>query len=242
MPLKYKFISTDRSPLQIWEEPEKGCKYTIGCDAATGVGKDFTVFNVLSNRIPFVQVANYRAKCDTVEAARVLNDLGWYYNKGMLVIETNYPGNAVQDIILLTHKYPNVYRQEQHLDADPSVSDRFGIVTTETSKWLLIGGLQEILKHDQLILNCPQTIDEILNFVYKEDKSKTGASEGMNDDEVMSLLMAVRGAKMYPQEPKPRRKKANKLSADLMQQKAIMKEFMNDYDRDRKNGRKVVIA
>jgi phage terminase large subunit-like protein len=236
------FTPTTRSPLRVKEEPEKGTKYTIGCDAATGVGQDFTVFNVLSNRLPFVQVANYRAKCDTVEAARVLNDLGWYYNKAMLVIETNYPGNAVQDIILLTHKYPNVYRQEEHLDANPNVSDRFGIVTTETSKWLLIGGLQEILKHDQLILNCPQTIDEILNFVYKEDKSKTGASEGMNDDEVMSLLMAVRGAKMYPQDPKPRKSKTPMLSADLMQQKALMRKFMEDYDYRRKHGRKVVIV
>ncbi len=224
---KYKFSLTSESPLQIWQHPEAGTKYTIGVDAATGVGKDWTVFNVLSNRLPFEQVANYRAKVSVVDASKELVNLGWYYNTAMLVIETRFPGNAVQDAAILTYRYSNNYRQEEHLDADPSISDKFGICTTESLKWLLINGLQEVLKNNELILNCTRTIDEILNFVYKEDKSKTGAVEGLNDDEVISLMLAVRGAKMYPQKPKPKPPKTP-LSVDVAQQRAMMKKFMDE--------------
>lgn len=223
---KYRFELTSESPLKIYEHPEEGTKYTVGVDAATGVGADWTVFNVLSNRLPFTQVANYRTKNSVVTAAKDLVELGWYYNTALLVIETRFPGNAVQDAAILTYKYPNNYRQEEHLDADPSISDKFGICTTETLKWLLIRDLQDVLKNNELILNCPQTIDEILNFIYKEDKSKTGAVEGLNDDEVIALMLAVRGAKTYPQNPRPKTKPS--LSADVSQQRSIMKKFMDD--------------
>jgi len=224
--VSYTFTPTIESPLQIWHYPEKGTKYTIGVDAATGVGPDWTVFNVLSNRLPFEQVANYRAKISVVEAGKELNDLGRYYNTALMVIETRFPGNAIQDALILTYKYPRNYRQEEHLDADPNISDKFGICTTESIKWLLINGLQEVLKNNELILNCPHTIDEVLNFVYKEDRSKTGAAEGLNDDEVISLMLAVRGAKTYPQKPKPKSKP--QLSADIAQQRALMKKFMDE--------------
>jgi len=220
----YKFVTTDYSPLEVWRHPERGEKFTIGVDAATGVGQDWTVANVLSNRIPFEQVGHYRAKNSVVEAAKDIVELGWYFNGAMLVIETNYPGNAIQDAAVLTYRYPYNYQAEEHLDSDPNVSDKFGIKTTESSKWLLIRGLQQVLKDDELILNCPRTIDEILNFVYKEDKSKTGASEGMNDDEVISLMLAVRGCRMYPQAPRPQKKKS--LSVEAAQQRRMMRGFV----------------
>lgn len=222
----YRFTPTSNSPLKIWEHPEKDTKYTIGVDAATGVGADWTVFNVLSNRLPFEQVANYRAKTSVVEAAKDLVELGWYYNTAMLVIETRFPGNAVQDAAILTYRYSNNYRQEEHLDADPNISDKFGICTTESIKWLLINGLQEVLKNNELVLNCSHTIDEILNFVYKEDRSKTGAAVGLNDDEAISLMLAVRGAKIYPQKPKPKQRPT--LSADVAQQRVLMEKFMDE--------------
>jgi hypothetical protein len=198
MSVRRDFKLQDRGPLLIWEHPEVGMKYSLGADAATGVGKDWTVFSVLRNTIPLVQVARYRAKINTVDASCHMVDLGWYYNRALIVCETNYPGNALVDGAVVTHKYPNMYQSEDRLDADPGVSSKFGITTTQASKWLFIRETQEMLQKGQLVLNDKDTLEEFCNFVYLEDKSKTGAAEGMNDDCVMATMLAVHGAILYP--------------------------------------------
>jgi hypothetical protein len=193
---RYHFDRVGKGPLKIWFHPEPGMKYTLGADAATGVGKDWTAFSVLRNTIPMVQVAAYRAKINTVDATRDMCWLGWYYNTALIIPETNYPGNALCDGALTTFNYPNLYRSEERLDMAPGVSDKFGMVTTQASKWLLIRETQKALQDNQLLLNDPQTIEEFCNFVYIEDKSKTGAAEGMNDDTVMATMMAVHAASL----------------------------------------------
>jgi hypothetical protein len=195
---RYHFDRLGRGPLKLWEHPEPGMKYTLGADAATGVGRDWTAFSVLKNTVPLIQVASYRAKINTVDATRDMCYLGWFYNTALIVPEINYPGNALCDGALTTFNYPNLYRSEDRMDSDPGVSDKFGMRTTQASKWLLIRETQKAIEDGHLILNDPQTIEEFCNFVYIEDKSKTGASEGMNDDTVIATMMAVHGALLYP--------------------------------------------
>jgi len=224
-PLNYKFTALDGGPLAIFELPVKDTKYTIGVDGATGVGADWTAFNVISNRRPFEQVARYRAKVDTVVGPKAMVDLGHYYNNALLVIETRFPGNTYADAAAITYKYPRIYRKEEHLDSDPNVSDKFGIATTQADKWLLIRELTEELAADSIILNDYITINEILNYIYIEDKSKTGAVAGLNDDCLIALMLAVHGAILYPQ--KSRSKKKKTLTGEIAQHRAIMDKFMD---------------
>ena len=68
--------------LKVYKEPVKGEKYTIGIDTATGLAGDYTVMQVLHNRIPFEQVAVFRAKWSVVDAAVFANQLGrWCWSK-----------------------------------------------------------------------------------------------------------------------------------------------------------------
>jgi hypothetical protein len=195
----YQFKTVENAPLKIWRKPREGVKYSIGADVSSGVSADWTVFNVLSNIIPFEQVAVWRAKMQIAQAAQELVKLGWYYNKAMLTIETNGCGAGLQDGVVATHRYPNCYRREDINDSDPNISSKFGWATTQTTKWLLIRDFQQAWKNKEIILHDPQTINELLNYVYIEDKSKTGATEGLNDDCVISLLLALHTCSRFPQ-------------------------------------------
>ena len=72
------FSPNDRSPLTIYEHPESDTEYTIGIDTGGGVGLDFSVGFVLSNRIPFEQVAIWRSnQIRPAAAAEKLAEVGW---------------------------------------------------------------------------------------------------------------------------------------------------------------------
>ena len=227
---EYDFKRIENGPVALWEFPEKDVKYTIGVDAATGVGQSWTAFQVLSNRQPFKQVARYRAKVDTVQGSKAMVELARYYNNALLVIETRFPGNAYADAAAVLYRYPNIYRKEEYIDADPHVLDKLGISTTQADKWRFIREVTEQFKNGDLIdnLNDPVTLSELCNYIFIEDKSKTGPTEGLNDDCVDSLFLSVHGATLYPQKPRPKKKEDTSLSADATQARAMMRKFTEE--------------
>ncbi len=200
--MSYSFIEQDYGQLRIFREPEASCIYTLGVDAATGLGADYSCVQVLTNSIPFEQVAVFRAKWSVNEFSKFVNDIGRYYNEALLVCEVNLPGNSVQDALLQYYRYPRNYQSETHLDEDIDISSKFGFRTTEGSKWLLINEMQMALAQKQIIINDVTTLDEFRNFVYqsskRNSKRSTGAGAGFNDDTVMALMLAYHGAKLYP--------------------------------------------
>ena len=224
-----ELIVNPNAPTRVFQRPEAGEAYSIGIDTSTGVGQDWTVFQVFTNRMPFTQVATFRAKLSVVDAAEAANLLGLWYNEALITCETNFPGNAVQDALVLQYRYPHNYQAEEHLDEDPNVSCKFGFKTTQASKWLLIREFEEELKAGNIILRDKQTIDEFMTYVYIEDRSKTGAVQGMNDDTVIAAMLALHGCRLFPERPK--RKKVEKPSEENAQQRALMKKFMDSIQR-----------
>ena len=204
-----KFEPVHEGPLQIWDYPNTDTQYCLGIDTSTGLGEDYSSLQVFSRSMPFTQVAHFRAKWSVVDVAEVANSLGRFYNNALVICETNYPGNAVQDALVMTYRYPKNYRAEEHLDEDPQVSSKYGFCTTQAKKWLLIRETQELLLSGNIIIKDPLTIEEMGNFVYVEDKTKTGAAQGFNDDTVMGLMLATHGCTIYPQKFAPRQDKEN---------------------------------
>jgi len=201
----HQFVEQEMGPLRIMRLPEPGMVYTLGGDASTGLADDYTCFQILSNTIPFEQVAVFRAKWPVNKVSEFANQLGRFYNEALIVMEINYPGNSVQDALLDYYKYPRNYQAETRLDQDMDISDKYGFRTTESSKWLLINEMQLALSEGGIVLHDPVTISEMMNFVYMQSKGKAGAADGFNDDTVMALMMAYHGAKLYPF-AKPRKK------------------------------------
>ena len=222
MPVKFRAIGD--GPLQVYKEPEPGTLYTIGIDTSTGVSTDYTVMSVLSNRLPFEQVAVFRAKWSVVDSAKFADMLGRYYNDALIVCETNYPGNAVQDALVMTYQYPNNFKLEEHLDEDPGISSKYGFQTTQASKWLLIREFQHALMDKEIILHDKRTVEELGTFIYIEDRTRTGAAAGLNDDMVIAIMLAYHGALIYPQKSMP--KQIGTPSDQERQQRGMMERLI----------------
>ncbi len=192
--------------VSIYLHPEKDERYTIGVDAATGFGADYTSIQVFGNRMPFEQKAWLRNKrITTVKGSEVMIALAKYYNNAFIVPETRHPGNAYVDNAIEVYGYGNIFRRKQVLDEDPTVSSKYGICTTEADKHLLINqtkALMEAPDGSQVIFHDPVTLNEFCNFVYIEDKRKTGAGEGFHDDTVMGVMLALHGCSLFPQQAK----------------------------------------
>lgn len=191
--------------ITIWKKPEPGLKYTIGLDAATGFGADYTSIQVWSNRIPFEQVAwLWNKRTTTVVGSEVMVALARYYNNAYIVPETRYPGNAYVDNAIENFGYGNIYQKRQTLDENPSESSKYGICTTETDKHLLVNNFKELtedINGPQIIFHDENTIYEFCNYVYLEDKDKMGGGEGFHDDTVMGAMLALYGCSLRPQRP-----------------------------------------
>ncbi len=212
--MNYRFDLAPENPgvdlLHIYRMPDDPEElFSIGCDAATGVLGDYTSLQVFSHRVPYEQVAWFHSnRISTVEGSRIMIEMGYFFNKAQLVIETNYPGNAYQDNALEVYMYPKLYSEESHLQQDIKYSKTFGIKTTEQSKALLINEMKALVEFKnykgnfkpQIIFHDPFTLQSFTDFVYLEDKSKTGAISGCIDDPVMAAMLAVRGCNQKPQE------------------------------------------
>lgn len=229
------FKEVTDGPLTVWQLPQEGVAYTIGVDTSTGLAEDYSVAQVITNSVPFEQVACFRAKWSVVDVAPMVVMLGHLYNKAQIIIETNYPGNAVQDAIIQQYMYPNNYQAEQRISETYNISTKFGFQTTQASKWMLIRELQQVIKESDIVVNCPDTLEELGNFVYAEESTKTGAASGFNDDCVVSLMLAVHAALLRPQrkviehkhQEHPDISKVNRLIAEFIQKiPARSKEYI----------------
>lgn len=243
---EFKFNLSESAPLTTYEHPEDDEKFIVGVDTGGGVGLDYTVGCVLGCRIPFRQKAVWRSNLiRPAAAAEEIAQLGWYYNNALLVVESNSMGAGLLSCLLDVHKYARIYRKEEQLDSDPSVSDKFGWATTQTSKNLLLTEFQQSLRENGIILHDETTIKEFCNYVYLQKQKwnpsqilKTGAMKGMNDDCVIAAMLALHVARLYPQSPRP--KSAPSLSADVAQQRAMMKKFMDEIRAGHKETGRVV--
>jgi hypothetical protein len=230
-----EFIQTMSGELLIWFHPEPGERYVVGIDTATGLGKDYTSMQVFSSRLPrFRQVAHFRAKLGVTAAADMADMLGRYYNNALIIPEANHCGCAVIDGLMQTFRYPRLYQGEQHLDEDPDVSAKIGFYTTESSKWMLIRQMESALIDNKVELFCEITLTELGQFVYLEDKSKTGAPSGFNDDTVIAAMLALHACILYPQAARVTKIVRN-LSGEAMQQRAMMDRFHEQMFKDSKN-------
>lgn len=198
----YNFIEDDMGSIKMFKRPLKGMTYSLGLDASTGLGRDNSALQILSNQLPFEQVAAVKVNWPVTNIPDLANRLGRYYNEALIVCEVNYPGNSVQDALLQQpYVYPRCYLPESMLMDDIKISHRYGFLTTEASKWILIQEMQLALQNGDIVINDEDTIEEMMNFVYQSVKKKTGAAEGFTDDMVIALMLAYHGAKLYPIAP-----------------------------------------
>ncbi len=173
--------------LLVWEEVKGSGHYLIAADVAEGVeGGDFSSADVIEHRTG-VQVAHWHGRMDADMFGVLLMQLGFRYNRAWLIPERNNHGLMVVTKIA-TAGYPRLYA-EMVVEPPSKSRQRFGWLTTRSSKTLVIDNLIAEVREGAHGIRCAATVDEMLTFV-QDERGRLAAERGRFDDRVMSFAIA----------------------------------------------------
>lgn len=174
--------------LSIWKTPELGHKYCLGVDTGDGVGADYSVVEVVDKET-FEQVAEFRNNTIApFEFADMVEELGYYYNSGLLVVETNKSGNTVVEKLWKQKNYKNMYKYKKYNERQKMVWAR-GFCTDSTSKPMIINNLREVFETDKVRVNSRILLSEMKNY-----DASFNASVG-HDDTIIGVALAIEGTR-----------------------------------------------
>ena len=177
--------------LTIWNTPQKGQKYYVGVDTGEGMGQDYSAFHVLSS--DGIQVVEFKSnKIKPFQYAELVNDIGIYYNKALLVVEKASAGHTVVDKLKNDYHYTNMYKYKEY-DARGRAMKKVGFITNPKTKPLMINDFVELFETNQIVINSKDLLSEMKMFQFKDGKME--ATIGYHDDLVMSFAMAIVGMK-----------------------------------------------
>ena len=167
----------------IYEEPMKDHEYIMCVDVGKGRGQDYSTFTLIDISVkPFKQVAVYRNNAiSPLLFPSIIYKKAVSYNKAYVVVESNDQGSMVANGLYHELEYDNV-----HVESAVK-ANAIGQAMTRRVKRLGCSGLKDLLETNKLKIVDEQTILEISTFVGRGNSYE--ASEGNNDDLVMTLVM-----------------------------------------------------
>jgi hypothetical protein len=190
----------------IFEEPVPGCDYSVGVDAAGGVGEDNTIISVVrkgNDEAQDIQAAEY-ASCtlSSAEAAPFCAAIGaWYglhipvYGQVKYVIEqTRKYGDDCQ----LQLKRMGMRRHHDMIRYDnkkiePTKAHKQGWFTGSWSRPLLLGRFVNAIENYWFKVNSPFLVKELMDFEQRHTSSGLARMEhqqGKHDDRIFASGMA----------------------------------------------------
>lgn len=174
---------------KMWETVKKNKRYYIGCDLSEGLGKDYSVVEIF--REGGVHVGEFRSNnIKPYEMADIIWAIGIYFNKGLLCIERASGGLSVIERLRYSGKsYMNMvkYKSIDQYNKEVWVP---GFDTNVKTKSLVINDLREYFDKGYIQVKSKVALEEMKVYMV-DDNGKMTAPEGMHDDCVMSLAMAV---------------------------------------------------
>lgn len=183
------FHDDDDGPWWIWSRPARGVAYAIGADIAGGTSTDYSAAHILDvNGLEVV--ATFRGKLDPDEFARELQVMGHTYNDALIAPEKNGEGRATLLKLYKDLGYPRVFYHQFAEDWSGGVQQRYGWITSSKTRPVMLAQLSELVRTSKLKLWCERTVNDMAAFVRVDTSKLAEASEGANDDMVMSLAIA----------------------------------------------------
>jgi len=198
-----------------WDEPSDLNSYTLGVDVAEGKEDgDFSTIKVLCRETRSV-VASYAGRIDEIQLARMVGAVGRRYPRNWTGIETNGPGLATFDLCALELQVPYLFMMPRFDQAKGTMSHAKGWKTTMSSRNILIAGIKEWLLEGEGWAD-QRCLREMTTFV-RSRSGKGEAKSGCNDDEVISLGIAIQVDLIAPPDPYvvPKTYREDGLSTDL---------------------------
>ncbi|QEY34695.1 hypothetical protein FL966_06290 [Caproiciproducens galactitolivorans] len=177
--------------LTIWDTPKIGQKYYIGVDTGEGMSQDYSAIEVLS--ADGIQMAEFKSnKIKPFQFAELVNDIGIYYNRALLVVEKASAGHVVVDKLKNEYHYSNMYKYVEY-DARGMKKKKVGFVTNPKTKPILVNDFVELFETNQIVIKSKDLLSEMKVFQFKD--GKMGAIIGQHDDLCMSMGFAIVGMK-----------------------------------------------
>lgn len=172
--------------------PRDKYTYVIGADVAGGVGKDYSVVEVICVDTK-EQVFEYRHnKIDPEAFGELIYQVGADWGFPYVVPESNNHG--VLTAAVLRNLYPpgKMYIEPLPSSTEEAVLLHLGKRTSSHTKPLIIGRLRTDLAHSELVIHSQILNAELSTFI-EDDSGKLGAQSGCHDDTVIALAMANYG-------------------------------------------------
>jgi len=186
--------------LWLWEYPLANKDYIVVADVARGDGTDYSAAHVFDVK-DLKQVAEYKGQLSTTDYGNFLIELATKYNDALLVVENNNVGWATIQTVI-DRGYKNLFYQSKdlkYIDVEHQlISNRYrsqdksmvaGFTTTMKTRPLIIAKMEEYTREKLVRINSIRLIDELLVFVYNNNKPE--AMKGYNDDLVMAYSIAL---------------------------------------------------
>jgi hypothetical protein len=179
--------------LTIWNLPKIGQRFYIGADTSEGIGKDYSAFEILNTNCE--QCAEFKSNNIKPYAyAKILREIGVFYNNANMVIEKMSAGHTVVDKLYNEYHYRNMYSYLEYDARSQCMLPKVGWVTNPKTKPMLVNDFVEMFETKQMIIKSKDLLQEMKVFEFTND-GKMGAIIGSHDDLVMSMGMAIQGVK-----------------------------------------------
>lgn len=203
-------------------EPEKGHKYGIGVDVATGKGLDFSSAHVI-DLATGAWIAEYHARVSEPVFAKDLYYMArWIERESgtgepMIAIETQGGYGGVVVVALRDggrgrKPYRNLWRDETTTEKsmEPRERDDYGFRMNSHSRPQVISLLEEWIREELMPWITPQLDGELRTFAKAKTHPSPRALDGTNDDRVMSAGISLEIYRRYGHRPKAYRRPRNR--------------------------------
>lgn len=181
--------------LKVWEIPKRGKKYVLGCDLSEGLGgnRDYSTIFVMDKE-DGRQVAEFASnKIKPYQMADIIDIMGRWYNKGLLVVEKASGGHSCIERLRYEKHYMNMYKYKSYDEFKRTVW-QVGFDTNAKSKSLAVNDMREWFDKGLIDIQSNELLEEMKVFV-AENNGAFNAIVGCHDDRISACWLAIEGAK-----------------------------------------------
>lgn len=169
--------------------PEKGEKYYLGGDVATGRSRDYSAFSIMNRAGE--EVVYYKGKIPVGKYADTLMDWGKKYNNAVLAPESNDIGLSVTTKIQESG-YPHLFYTTKFLkekgEKRPKKSKLPGWYTDKKTRPIIIDELEEDIREENVLITNKFFVQEAYTFIYDERNRPIAMgkhSRGTEDEDIL---------------------------------------------------------
>ena len=147
--------------------PEPDKEYFLGADVATGRATDYSSFTVMDKNGE--EQVCYKGKMPVDKYAKLLGDTGQLFNYATIAPESNDIGLAVTSQLQM-EGYPKLYYYQKMVKkkgkSRPEMDKSPGWLTTNKNRSVIIDGLENDVRENNVIIKDPFFVQEAYTFIY----------------------------------------------------------------------------